>query len=98
MTDSQTEFARANKLLDQADYKTALPLLESLVGDGHIPALIQLANCYIRGIGVEQNIDKALTLLEEAAERGSKEASNMRDLVLKIESQGFDRSYWQTFG
>lgn len=56
------------------DYKSAFDILDKKAKDGNINAKYNLSLMYYNGYGVDQNISKAVKLLELAATAGHKKA------------------------
>lgn len=47
----------------------AVPLLKEMVADGDVKSMLELADCYFNGLGVEKNINTAFKLYKEAGEK-----------------------------
>lgn len=48
----------------------AVPLFKELVDDGDVKSMLELADCYYDGLGVDANSDTAMKYYEQAAEQG----------------------------
>ena len=57
-----------------AEYYASVAASENKSATGVVDAGYELARLYEQGLGVEQDIDKAIDLYEEAAENGSEDA------------------------
>lgn len=69
-------YMRLNPDQDRYDPARAAALLEQAVEAGDPEAMFELARMYERGIGVEQNVDKALELFRKSADEGFADAIN----------------------
>jgi TPR repeat protein len=61
----------ANFLLAQKNYAEAIPYLRTSAKLGFSPAVLWLGLCYLNGRGIERDVSKALTLIEESARLGN---------------------------
>ena len=68
---------------DVGDEKILTELLEERLRDGKVWAMQEVGVRQIRGIGMEQNIEKGLMLLHRAAERGTSRQSMLLDVTSK---------------
>ena len=50
---------QARALLDAGDYEAAIPLLREAAEKGDADSQNELAKCYLRGTGVEENAEEA---------------------------------------
>lgn len=64
-------YACANHLLVQKKYSEAIPYLREAARTEFSPAVLWLGICYLNGRGVEQDIQKGLRLIEDAARLGN---------------------------
>lgn len=48
------------------DYKMAIKYFEHAANQNHRKALLELANCYMYGLGVENDVNKAIALMLKA--------------------------------
>ena len=55
-----------------ADIEQAIPIYKLLLDEGYYPAMVNLAWCYLNGIGVSKNIDNAINLYRRAAFEGNR--------------------------
>ena len=61
---------KGTSMIDGSDDTQAVTLLQRAAGEGFVPALIDLAQRYENGAGVERSADEALRLYREAADKG----------------------------
>ena len=64
------EYDKARKLFESGDYGQAAVMLEKAVEDGHSAARLPLAAMYREGMGVEQDLEKAVALFTISANEG----------------------------
>lgn len=62
--------AHAQILINNQDYKSALPIYTKLAYQGNATAQDQLARMYLMGLGVKINLSKAVYWFEKAANQG----------------------------
>ena len=62
--------AHAQRLINNQDYKSALPIYTKLAHQGNATAQDQLARMYLMGLGVKINLSKAVYWFEKAANQG----------------------------
>ncbi len=98
MTDHKRRYEQALQLLERGSAKEGLSRLEELASEGHIDSMLRAADCYVRGLGAERDLDSAKIFLGRAAAAGSEVAKRLLSLVRKADANEFDRLYWQTFG
>ena len=71
---TEERYAEARKLYDNDEYDKAVPLLETLAGEGHAGAQYCLGDSYWEGKGVEKDGVKSVELFHNAAENGDPNA------------------------
>ena len=82
MSEEKKKMARL--LLERgADKKMAkaVSLLEDCVICGDDDALLMLAKCCAFGLGMERNVERAKTLITEAAKKGNQEGQSLMELL-----------------
>lgn len=82
----EKEFQRGRNKVKQGDLHTAKEIFSSLTMRGHSKAMTYLAIMYLKGKGVDQNINRGLSLLLSAARLGDVDA--MSELGDVFESKG----------
>ena len=63
------------------DYAEAIEMWKQAAKTGYVEALSNLAGCYLNGQGVEKNIPKAVSLLEQAAAQGDEYSKNLLESI-----------------
>ena len=69
------------------NHPKAVALLEDCVALGDADAMLMLAKCCAFGRGMEQDVERAESLICEAAEKGKKEAQCWMDLINEWKGQ-----------
>jgi len=71
------------------DYKKAVKLLEPLVEEGNVRAKTLLASLIFKGAGVDKDVNKAIAMIMDAANKGDEEARKIAvDLNHEMASSG----------
>ena len=63
------------------NHPKAVALLEDCVAFGDTEAMFMLAKCCAFGQGIEQDAERAESLISEAANKGNKEAKRLMELI-----------------
>lgn len=66
-----SKYQEAISFFNEGNYIAAIPLLEEMSSRNFTPALVALGSCYVNGLGVTQNAEKAAQLYFSAAKRKS---------------------------
>ena len=69
------------------DEKQAIALLEDCVNLGDSQAMVMLAECHTFGRGIKQDVERAKSLIFEAAKKGNKEALSLIGLINDCKEQ-----------
>ena len=93
---------REERLLKQAfeayyneAYDVAIPLFNRLMEDGNLIAQAVLGDCYLKGFGVEQSLEKAVALLRAPAESGEAQAqASLAACYIALEKPVDECLYW----
>ena len=93
---------REERLLRQAfeayyneAYDVAIPLFNRLMEDGNLIAQAVLGDCYLKGFGVEQSLEKAVALLRAPAESGEAQAqASLAACYIALEKPVDECLYW----
>ncbi|MEP1206312.1 MAG: tetratricopeptide repeat protein [Rhizobiaceae bacterium] len=70
MAGGATEYEKARGYFESGDYHKAAVMLERAVEQGHSAARLPLAAMYREGMGVDQNLQKAVALFTVSAKEG----------------------------
>lgn len=98
--DLESQFAIGDILFNDKEYEEAFKWLEMAAGVGHTDATFALGLCYLDGLGVEQNLERASGCALLAAEKGhahaqytigitEKDPQEKRRWLEKSAAQGF---------
>lgn len=93
---------REERLLKQAfeayyneAYDVAIPLFNRLMEDGNLIAQAVLGDCYLKGFGVEESLEKAVALLRAPAESGDAQAqASLAACYIALEKPDDECLYW----
>lgn len=66
------------------DYQTAVKWFREAADQGNVDAICKLGECYFKGRGVQRNRKKGLSLLREAADKGSLLAIDMLKAIKRF--------------
>lgn len=91
-------FEQACRLLEQGGHVQATAELQALAEHGHVEAMLRLADLYMKGVGVERDLDQALALLGAAVNAGSAVAEELFALVEQAKAMEFDQACWSVYG
>ncbi len=98
--DLEAQFIVGDIAFNDKDYEQAFKWLEMSAGQGHIEATFALGLCYLDGLGVEQNLERASGCALLAAEKGhahaqytigvsEKDPAEKKKWLAKSAAQGF---------
>ena len=88
----EVDFDSAVRAAESGDYETALQMFQVMAANGDARGENGLGVLYLRGQGVERDIDRAAALFHSAAEKGLRTAQkNLGEL--HVEGVGVERDY-----
>ena len=87
-------YEKAIELADKDMDSEALKIFEHLAAQGHIEAKIRVADCYVRGLGTEQDLEKANQYLIDAKNEGSVLAAELLSIIERRKDIEELRSCW----